>query len=251
MAAYIRFAQPVPDRALRRALDSMQPVIDELGFKGLQQAHQLMFKVDEIAGATPEVTQTAGKVFSRHGEAEAGKLAPVLEQIKFDPDSILYRSTEYISWGWHLDRITRLLAPITGQLSDTVVFEKIGVEYLDRFWTDQADPAPLDQLLQRMSTLVASHIFDVPGMFHSHTGAYLGSDVQDLELQVVRVDAVDDDEGRRWINITTTWEHRYPSDLDKNADPAVVMDQAHTNLKDLLAQVITPQQAKKIYLLGD
>jgi len=248
MGAYVRFADPLPDLLLKRALLVLQPVADLHGLNGVLQSKRVQFKMTETGGAIPEVLESIGQVFNRRADAANVDVieAPLLEQVALDHNSLVYRTWDYVSWEWHFDRITELLRATLATLSEAVAFQSVGVEYLDKFKTNDEDPAPLADLLQRDSRLVADHVFDVPDLFHSHTGAFQGTDHTDQILHSVKIDAVREGE-ERVINITTGFEHRY-SDIVENADVFAVFDEAHTGLKDLLGSLITEKQAQLIYL---
>lgn len=247
MAAYIRFADDLPDLLYRKALRALSSVAENLGLTSVGVAQRMVVELGDDGIKPSDKLNQPGQLFTRFVGLEDGESPSFkrLEQIHFDRSSLVYRTWDYVSWEWQSDRIMALFSTVIEHIKDAVLFEAVGMEYLDRFQATDAN-APLDQLLQVDSQLVAPHIFSAKNLFHSHSGVLL-DDPANPKLQVVKVDAVEESDVR-WINIITTQERRYNAEAAENADFAAALNEAHTDLKGLLAKVITAEQAKRIYL---
>ena len=249
---------------MRRALRAVTPAADELGLKSIGAAQRLQVQVGSDGISASSAAPQASQIFTRRSPIEEGGENPIksLEQLAVEPDRLVYRTWDYISWSNHRERIKVLMQPLLDVIGEVVSFEAIGLEYLDRFrrvdLPNEGQPSPLSDLLQVDSGLVASHIFSVPSLFHSHTGAFVATERSEQRLQVVRVDAVDelnDQTGDtvRWINVTTTQEDRFEyasGSREENPDPMGIWDETHSEMKTLLGRVITPEQSRRIYLQG-
>ena len=249
MGAYVEFADPLPERSVRAALKTLELKAYELGLTSAVNSTRLQFKIT-VDGTTSEEPTVGGRIFTRRADAEE-ELADskALEQVRLDGERLVYRTWDYISWEWHSERIQALFKPCLAVLDPIVVFSAVGMEYLDRFkCTGSVAGGNLEALLRTDSDLLAPHIFKAKSLFHSHTGAFVNDDPVNRQLQTCQVDAIDDDEGQRWVNITTKHEYRFSSEATENADALLVYAEQHTNLKDMLAKIITAEQANRIYL---
>lgn len=253
VAVFIRFSGPVPDLLFRRALRGVEDAAERLGLKNKAHAQQLALRIENGEVQSTKGPRANGVIFSRNDypEGDTSAALQLRESLQFGPETIVYRTWEYVSWSWQFDRVKELFSPVLSVLAESVVFEAIGIEYLDQFFSaDTAAKPPLDQLLRRESDLIAPHVFDAPSLFHSHTGKFVRDNEEGRILQVVRVDAVELEGGSLAVNIVTTEEHRYPTDADSNPEPLAVLGEIHVSLKSLLANVIVEDQAKRIYLTG-
>jgi hypothetical protein len=266
MAAVITFAQPVPDVALRKMLRAAEDVAFSAGLRSRHstQAMQLVIAPQGVSSTGP-AGGLQGLMFNARFEGEEETSIPgrIAEQLQVDARSIIYRTWRYVSWSWQLERMRSLMTPAVTLAREVTAFATTRLEYLDRFWYD-GDPreANTSELLRTDCPQLSPHIFGERDLWHVHTGAFLRSEPS-KRLQQVLVDALDGAETqpaesplRRWIHVTTALEDRFPTEtaLDdprENADfPFQVFDEMHSELKDLLASIITAVFANRIYLTG-
>ncbi|MBW6522532.1 hypothetical protein KZ810_03395 [Sphingomonas sp. RHCKR47] len=251
MAAFVEFANPLPDKVIKTCLSSLDPLARDAGLTHASRTSRLQIQFSEDGTPTQD-TNLAGQMFTRRSDApeEGAGLGRAIEQVSIDAGALIYRTWDYISWEWQEDRIVSLLDPLIKICSPVVSFQSIGLEYVDRFWFD-GDPANADigALLRSDSRLVAPHVFHAPNLFHSYTGAFVDGTESGRKLQAIRIDASDEDE-RRWVSIATRQELRITGDLPENPDAFAVFDEAHSDLKALLSEIITTEQAQRIYLEG-
>ncbi len=98
---------------------------------------------------------------------------------------------------------------------------------------------------------------DKSELWHSHTGMFFPRLTAANRLLQINVDAVDEEndtgEVKRWVNIMTARENRYPG----GAENAVALDlqllssdieEEHLELKNALADILSDDAAKQIYL---
>jgi hypothetical protein len=265
MAVVLTFAEPLPDRLFRNILRACE---DAAFTAGLKSRHSRSGSVrvtvtpEGMASAVPG--GASGLLFNRLFEADDGSPIPgkVAEQLQVDPNSIVYRTWSYVSWGWQLDRMRSIMSEGMKMFSAATSLATLRLEYLDRFqWVLTQGPADVDRLLRRESPYIAPSIFDATDLWHSHTGKFLPSASLTKRLQQVHIDALEGVVGGpvegenhpvRWVNIVTAREDRIPVvDIDAevpNPDIFGMLDEFHEELKDLLGSVIRGDVAQRIYL---
>jgi hypothetical protein len=266
MAAVVTFAHEVPDLALRRMLRAAEDAAFQAGLRSRHstQAMQLIVGPQGISTTSP-AGGLGGLLFNAPFEGDDGVpiAGRVAEQLQVDAASIVYRTWRYVSWSWQLERMRSMMTPALALARDVASIGTVRVEYLDRFWFDgEPQEAITSELLRVDCPQLAPHIFDRSDLWHVHTGAFLTPEPL-KRLQQVLVDALNAPEPgqaaaaplKRWIHITTALEDRFPpevlDDPRENADfPFDVFDAMHSDLKDLLASIITDTFAARIYLTG-
>ena len=250
MTAFVQFAQPLPELAFRKALKGLDSAAAELGLNDIKPTSGMQISISPDGSPMPTPV-VLGRMFSRNAEdVEDGAAIRVVEQLQFEPQRAIYRTWDYISWDWHRPRIQALLKSTLTAVDGVVGFGIVGMEYVDRFSSSgDGHGANLEDLLRTDSDLIAPHIFHTNQLFHSHSGSFVNDDPERLQLQNVKIEASDEADCR-WVNIVTRQEIRYAASLDENPDAMLVLDQAHSDLKDMLARIITPKQAHRIYLKG-
>src|ERR1700726_2301228 len=115
----------------------------------------------------------------------------IAEQVQVIPNFIAYRTWQYISWNWQLDRIRALLEPALSLVVGSVFVGTQRLEYLDRFYSDGALDGTVEHLLRKDCPYITPHVFSRTDLWHSHTGAFLPDDGSSKRLEQVHIDAVD------------------------------------------------------------
>jgi hypothetical protein len=264
MAAVVTFAQPIPDRLLKAALEASEQAASELGLgsKAPIKALQIAVGSDGILQTGPS-GRVQGQTFDALFETPEGMpiSTQMAEQLQIDHRLVIYRTWRYVSWKRQFDRICKLMTPALESVKSAVAFASIRLEYLDRF-SFEGDAAVADpkKLLRIGCPLIAPHVFSAQDLWHSHTGSFVATADRCKRLQQVMIDAIEEPyppkEGVapvRWINITTALEDRFtqlPADDQENDVITVfqTLDTMHASLKEILASVITEALAKQIYL---
>ena len=250
VTAFVQFTDPLPELSLRKVLKNLDVAAAVHGLQDVKPHAGLQIKINSDGSTLPEPV-VQGRTFTRNSaDVEDGAAVRPVEQLLFEANRAIYRTWDYISWDWHRPRIEALLKPALDAVAGVVGFGVVGMEYLDRFKSTADVPgANLDSLLRADSDLIAPHVFRTTRLFHSHSGAFVNDDPDRAQLQNVRIDAIDE-ANERWINIVTRQEIRFSASLDENPDVMLVLDEAHSDLKEMLARIITAEQASRIYLKG-
>jgi len=257
MAAVVRFAQPVPDLVLKRALNATEETAFAAGLKSRHSTRGLEFSVSAggIQAASRE-DGVRGLMFNATFDDDPSNTlrgTRLAEQIQLDIGQLIYRTWRYVSWTWQLQRMQSLMRPALDVLSGIVSISQTRLEYLDRFMFEgDLAAADVKSLLKFDSEHIAKHVFDATDLWHSYTGAFVPGAVKRLE--VVNLDALDlpgieDSESTRWVHMTTAYEDRYNPLAEIPVDQVFKsFDGMHFDLKQLLGSLITDAMAKRIYL---
>jgi hypothetical protein len=264
MAAIVTFAEPIPDLIFRRMVKATEEVAFASGLRSRHLFQQQAMSITVGASGQPSVQQVPAMVTGRmfnsvvEGSAEEPVSGRVAEQVQVIQNFIAYRTWQYVSWNWQLERIWALLEPALSMVVGSVFVGNQRLEYLDRFYSeDSAGFAPIESLLRRDSPHIAPHVFSRTDLWHSHTGAFLPDEGSSKRLEQVHIDAVDQpvpsgSGNARWINLMTARENRYTdSNVDQSSQSIFsTFDGMHADLIKLLAGVITKDIADQIYLMN-
>jgi hypothetical protein len=266
MAAVVTFAEPLPDRLLRKVLQVSETVAFEAGLKSRHSLQQVVLS-GGIQGIVPGLSSVQGQLFNAQLESPDGPPMPgrLAEQLQVDRSSVIYRTWTYVSWSWQRERMQGLMMPALSAAQDIVAFGSQRLEYLDRFKFD-GEPSSVEfsSLLREQSGLVAQHGFGHSDLWHSYTGFFepLADGTATKRLFQVNVDVLDEPGTPvanvpqvRWANILTAREDRLqPDEVDDRTRKADMVfgafDLMHTELKDLFAKIVTDAVAERIYLMG-
>jgi uncharacterized protein (TIGR04255 family) len=265
MAVVVTFSQPIPDLLLKRVLRASEDVAFGAGLKSRHGVNSLPITIGPNGVSASQAGAAQGQMFNSLFETAEGVQLPtqLAEQLVVQQTAVIYRTWRYVSWQWQRERFRMLMSPALKGVASSVGTASIRLEYLDRFQFDgDAAEAAAHGLLMSKSELIAPYVFSAPGLWHSHTGAFVKSDNRSKRLQQVMIDAIEEPyppqsrtQPVRWVNITTSLEDRFEqqADVDEENDPASIfltLDSMHTSLKDVLAAVITDSMVERIYLRG-
>jgi hypothetical protein len=212
-----------------------------------------------VQGIGPTEVGPQGRAYNSLIELSEDQPIPnrVAEQIQITTSHVMYRTWQYISWTWQLGRMKELLGPSLSLAAGLVFFASQRLEYLDRFrFEGDIKDAMASGVLRQDSDKLAPHIFSRSDLWHSHTGAYRASNESVKKVEQVHADAVDDPvmapSPTRWINLMTAREDRFVDQaVDQTVDGVFAnYDAMHGELIGLLASVVTPEIADRIYLKG-
>lgn len=265
MAVAILFGQPLTDRILTRVLNVGEESAFNNGLKSRHLAHELQVTVDSTA-ATPqfkESPQLVGRIYNALQQDDSARPAGrISEQLQIDARSIVYRTWNYVSWSWQLDRLSLLVKPALAPALDAVSIAKVRLEYLDRFmFTRDASAMNSWDILKPNSPYVTPAVYSSPSLWHCHSGQFLAGPNGEKWLLQANLDAVDQPDpaaqqggsSKRWLNIMTALEeHLAPStDAGESPNPSAIVtmvDSLHEPLKAVLNEIISETMAQRIYL---
>lgn len=249
MVVFVEFSEMLPDRTLKSIAKSIEDVVKGAGLDAVNPSTRFQIALGEN-GKFSQESIVSGLTFTKRGEgASDGKADVALEQVTIEANRVMYRCDEYLSWQYHQARIEKFLRPAVSVLNSIVAFSNVGMEYLDRFKADLSQGVPrVGSLLREGSEYIAPHVFGRDNLFHSHTGLLVSSNADEQVVLGVRVDAVDEDQTKRVVNIATRADHRRTNTEMDNLDPFPIWDRQHGELKDLLGRTITEEMVERIYL---
>lgn len=258
MAAVLTFSEPVPALLFRKALKASEDAAFDAGLRSRHFVQGLEFTMGP-AGLSAGPSQGAnvrGQMFNSLADAENAVASSQLgEQLHVHQNQLVYRTWQYVSWSWQSERLRTLFSPALQVLAGSISIQSQRLEYLDRFRSDGNPPgSELESIIRKDSQFIAPHVFLEEDLWHSHTGAFLPSIDTTKRLQQVHLDLLPDPPtGARWLNIMTAREDRFDDlSLDAVETNADVMLEAynvmHSELKTLLAAIITDSMARRIYL---
>jgi hypothetical protein len=197
------------------------------------------------------------------GDEAAAPSMRVAEQLQVNQGAVVYRTWNYVSWSWQIERMKMLMRPALEAVHGSVSFAAQRLEYLDRF-RFEGDITEIDigSVMRQGSPFIAPHVFALADLWHSHTGAFLPPTDSAKHLLQVHIDALDDPPvaspgvaQTRFINILTALEDRFPVDnldeMDRSVDDIFGrFVSQHSESKEIFASVITDGMADRVYLKG-
>jgi len=262
MAALVTFSGTIPNLLLAKALKRSEDVAFDAGLRsrGGMAGFQMVIGAEGVSsGAT---TQTRGRTFNSIIDDEETPLGSSrrVEQLVVTENQVAYRTWNYVSWTWQIERMRMLMSPAISMVQDAVSLATQRLEYLDRFRYDgDLSEMQLTSLLRAGSPFVAPHVFSRTDLWHSYTGAFLPSNGGLKRLEQVHIDCLDEPSTpettkTRGINSMTAREDRFiePGVDEPAPNSNSIFDRfglLHSELKDTFAGVITDEIARRIYLL--
>ncbi|MCA1542247.1 hypothetical protein I6F18_20015 [Bradyrhizobium sp. NBAIM32] len=257
MAAIVNFAEPVPDLLLKRVVKSTEDLAFASGLRSRHTFQQPFLSIINGQAAVQQAPQVQGRIYNSIVEGPPGEplSSRIAEQVQVTQGFLAYRTWQYVSWNWQLERIRALLGSALSMVVGSVLVGNIRLEYLDRFYFDGTpDQAAPDLVLRKDSPYVAPHVFSRRDLWHSHTGAFLPGDNKSKRLEQVHIDALDqpgaNTENIRCMNLMTAREDRYIEVGDDQSAEEILasFDAMHDDLIKLLGEVVTKDIAGRIYL---
>jgi hypothetical protein len=121
MAAVVIYSEPIPDLLLNRVLKFSE---DAAFAAGLRSRHPMVGVqvVWGTGGASSTSSPVAGRTFNSRFEGEESAAGRVAEQLQVAQNMILYRTWNYVSWAWQIERMKALMLPGIRAVQDTVSF---------------------------------------------------------------------------------------------------------------------------------
>lgn len=257
MGVTVVFAQPLPDLAFTKMLSAGEVEAKALGIDQRQMLSGFEIAIGVNGTPTPSAVQN-GSSYNRF-EQLAGFPFPgkLVEQIQFERNSSVYRTWQYTSWNEHSARIHKLMSAPLALFGTVVAPSALRMDYVDRFILD-GDPseAVTANLLNEASEMISPHIFGRPGLWHSHTGAFIADGDKSMRLLQIAIDASDvivqgGEQPRRSVSITIGLEDRFKMPFASeigSADISSALDDMHTQQKSFLDKILTESASKRISL---
>lgn len=249
MAAYVFLQEDMPDLAMRRIIDGTRQLAEELGLSQTKSSQSVQLHLSAKGLQHNQKSESVGLTFYKAPtlEDDDPEIFKETECIQLEKNAFIYRAWDYVSWDWHYDRLQKLMAPAIEAALQSALFSRVGLEYVDRFSLDGPLQGNLASLIKSDSRYVCPHIFEDEDLFHVHTGRFIDIAEHEKTRDGVKINAsrVED---TNWVEIVTTRDKVFESALNENPDPNPVWEKQHGELKTMLSEIITSDQAERIYL---
>lgn len=187
--------------------------------------------------------------------------AKVNEEISLRRVQFVYATMLYDRWSNFRQRVIDLLWPSLEQALQLVELDFVKLEYWDRFnFMGPPSEANYRELLRLNSKYIPSFPLDETNLWHSHIGFFADPGTSTRRLINLNVDVLDiatpelpKDNGppvQRSVGIYTMAQDTVAQERLSNSasDLESTLDEMHTILKELLADVITDETANRISL---
>ncbi|MFD9902454.1 hypothetical protein [Mesorhizobium sp. NPDC059025] len=262
MAMVVTFAEPLSSLVYRRIIRDLEPKTFAKGLTDRQPIQ--VFSVNfHPTSSQVQHASTNGMQFQKHSlvHINDGSVAnKLVEEVVLDPQqSIVYRNMNYSRWENISATYWDICSDALVIISETVPIRTIRLEYLDRFvFHGEMHAATARGVIKEGSELVASHIFDLDDLWHSHIGKLEKMDGENRRLYQVNADMVDLIEGdgvsKRSIQVVSTVEERYAGTGREGAtlgDLHAVFDDLHMRVKELFKSIVDNKMLAAVGLEND
>lgn len=251
MAVVITFSSPIPDRALQRVLKVAAEPAQIADLRNILPVVTFSFNP---AGQASQ--QVSGQVYSSLDPvpSKPGLNVDYARQFQVDQSNIIYRTSLYRGWKEELVDIERLCVPALAIAADVVGIQSIRVEYRDVFFASQ--DAPIAELLRPECKLIAPHVFEKEGLWHSYSGYLLPKKAASSRVVQVNIDYLDvpgstDPKAQRLVQMASVREDRQPfgpiDSAEFNADMFMeCLDGMHAELIGVMHDVIQPSVIERM-----
>lgn len=188
----------------------------------------------------------------------------VHEEVTLAADGFVYSTVLYDSWSRYKHRVMELLGiPLDLALS-VVDLASIKLEYWDKFvFEGEPEEADYSELLRPASKHLPHFVFKAKQLWHSHIGYFVETGSSETRLINLNVDVLDLSDSqsrpanasptpRRSTGIYSMAQDGVLKDQSPNkaSETTSTLDEMHTILKEILADVISGQAAQRISLGG-
>lgn len=197
----------------------------------------------------------SGYVFSRSrpdGIVEA--------ELRVERNSMLFRTTLYEGWNKTWPASRKYLEKGIPYFASKSKILAIGLIYLDKFvWRGPIEDCRAAGLFLQNSKYMSSHVFDIPDLWHSHTGLFTRVDEYTKRLLSINVDCTDEQpvaEGPRRVVSINTVQTDFLNQLgygqteltNDNAWHFVEqhIEALHIRAKEVLSGIISADMVKRI-----
>lgn len=164
----VQFNEQVPSKVARAMSETLATKRHDLRMSGPTPVHSIGFSmVPSETGILPQAQQmTDGWQFTRNATNQAP-----LEALVFQGGNLTYETTEYQRWETFKRRVSKIMDEIMRIASQSVDFQAVSIEYLDRFMFEgNAAVAKVSDLLTNADPMI--HIDAASGkhLWHVHRG---------------------------------------------------------------------------------
>lgn len=256
------FTESIPSKPWADIVEKATSVMTGLEFSVINNAVGAPFSMGgpgrqfiQIAigpGGTPfPGLQQSGTILNRN---DGGVM---LEQVSLLANSCSYTTTKYKSWTEFKARVLELLGAVLNGVYGLTSIQSIKLEYLDRFTYYKAGPVDYSTLFSKSSKFVPNFCHGVDGLWHSHIG-YFAPKLEWRRLINANIDVIDfvkpsdNTEGpepvHRSVSIYTMIDDAVGERVRDVGGVASDLEDLHTELKDMLRDMLSDAVAKQISL---
>jgi uncharacterized protein (TIGR04255 family) len=258
-----QFKEPLPSKPWQSLISAASQLFPQKGF--LVSNQEFVSQVVVSAGPQPgkpgaslhdQMPQISGWTF------RAASGADVREEVSVRRNQFVYATVLYDGWANFKVRVADLLWHSLDQALPLIEMDAIKLEYWDRF---NSLGAPKDanyrELLRNKSKYIPEFTLDESDLWHSHIGFFASPGSSRRRLVNLNVDVLDLIESQmpelgdapqvqRSVGIYSMVQDTPEPERVGGASTGLesTLDEMHTILKALLADVITDEAAKRISL---
>ena len=164
----VQFNEQVPEKVVRRMSDALIALRHDIRMVGPTPVQGFGFSMVQAEGGVIAQLQpgTGGWQFTRN----ASNNAP-LEAVVFAGGSLTYETTEYQRWDAFKRRTKKILDEVLQIACQSVDFQSVSIEYIDRFMFDgNATEARVEALLIGASPMLHADAVSGKHLWHLHRG---------------------------------------------------------------------------------
>jgi len=164
----VQFNEQVPAKVVRKMSDALSALRHETRMVGPTPVQGFGFSMVQAEGGMIPQPQpvTNGWQFTRN----ATNNAP-LEAVFFEGMTLTYETTEYQRWDAFKRRTKKVLDEVLKTACQSVDFQAVSVEYIDRFmYAGNATEARVDDLLRDVGPMLHPNAVSGKHLWHLHRG---------------------------------------------------------------------------------
>lgn len=218
-------------------------------FPVIQEQHQLTLNMSSPGLVTQPQQELGGFVLSRDSRLSSG--SP--RTITVSRESIQVAVADYSRWADVKAQVFSYFSPLVHDFPRP--FSVLALQYQDVFnWRDKPENLPLQDVLNRNSSYLASNVFNAGFAWHSHHGYFEKIDVpiECRRLNNINVSRVSTD-GSHSIQIVTAhrtnfreqyWDRVFTLDSVNSQ----IFEGMHSKNKEILQNILGPEVQKMIKL---
>ena len=173
-----------------------------------------------------------------------------------EANRVLIRCAKYDCWINVFGKVKGLMERFMEPLFEANSLATVGLEYRDEFLISDIAQPWVDQLFDRDSKHLSPNIFEMPGLWHSHSGYYVYPEIEEGKLlNRLNIDHLVQDSGEYIVSMVTqhrialTEPTREQLGASNNEQLLKLFDDVmHLQNKELLKDLLSSEMKEKIGL---
>lgn len=240
----VAFAFELQEHLTKGELAVLKSCYDETTsyFPNLEEHSAVTFKID-TNGAAPVANESGLAALTFSKRKEGAKELEVVLHVR--ESAIIFQCFNYSTWPNVFGEAKSVFEDIIEQLGSEKLIKTVSLEYLDEFEVLEVESSWKQDLFNVESKYLQSYIFDLDGLWHSHSGYVVGETLHKINVECVEA------AGINYLKLLTQHQDRDPNvhSLQECLDNSFsIFSDLHQSNIDVLTEILSIEMKSQIGL---